>query len=232
MNQAEFKKDVLSRIAKARKVTAPENSVGQWIGYCLWHGSHSVFGSTVESYLEDHDLNLELKPGDGDKQVRLPDSDGTLKQIDHAFFVNGKPVVIAESKWLKDQRHLNDKGSWLKLMREIVRESDSVEQAVLVLAGPWESYRAQMENRGFKVIITSVDDVYAALKKHGVVITIDQKRNAFEDPGATLNSFLNVIEKMIEKDPNPFATIGKSMLGDRIRLIEKTIEEVLEEVTG
>lgn len=232
MNEIEFKKDVLARIAKARKVTAPENSVGQWIGYCLWHGSHAVFGSTVEKYLETHVLDLELKPGEGDKQVRLPDSDGTLKQIDHAFFIKGKPVVIAESKWLKDQRHLNDKGSWLKLMREIVRESDSVEQAVLVLAGPWESYRAQMENRGFKVIITSVEDVYAALKKHGVIITIDATRNAFQDPGATLTSFLDVIEKMIEKDPNPFATIGKSMLGDRVKLIETIIKEVLEQVTA
>ena len=222
-----MRKDSLASIKKARNVTAPENSLGQWIGYCLWHGTQTILTQVVGEVNKSRKTVFELRPFEGGKQVRLPDEDGTLKQIDHAIFLNDEPIIIAESKWLKDQRHLNDKGSWLKLMREIVREAESIRKAVLVLGGPWDSYRAQMENRGFSVIITSVGEVYEALKYYGVKIEIDPTRNAFIDPKGTLETLLNVIEDGIKKGTNTYAEIGLRMLGDRRKLIETTIVEIL-----
>lgn len=228
MISEKFKRDTSASIAKARLVTAPENSLGQWIGYCLWHGTQRVLNETVDSINSSKGSNFELLPTEGSKQVRLPDEDGTLKQIDHAIFQSDKPVIIAESKWLKDQRHLNDKGSWLKLMREIVREAGTIKKAVLVLGGPWDTYRDLMEKRGFHVIITSVDDVYEALLNNGINIQIDPVRNAFIDPKGTLTSLLDVIEDKLNKDLNPFAEIGLEMLGDRKSEIENAIKGLLE----
>ena len=222
-----MKRDSLASIEKARNVTAPENSLGQWIGYCLWHGTHSILGDVVLQINKSKRARFELRPVEGGKQVRLPDEDGTLKQIDHAIFLNDEPIIIAESKWLKDQRHLNDKGSWLKLMREIVREAETIRKAVLILGGPWDSYRNQMENRGFAVIITSVDKVYDALKYFGVEIEIDGTRNAFINPKGTLETLLDVIQEGITKGTNAYAEIGLRMLGDRRSLIEETIAEIL-----
>ena len=227
MITAKFKKDTLASIAKARLVTAPENSLGQWIGYCLWHGTQQVLTKTVDSFNSTKCTTYELRPTEGSKQVRLPDEDGTLKQIDHAIYLNDVPVVIAESKWLKDQRHLNDKGSWLKLMREIVREAKTIRQAVLVLGGPWDTYREQMENRGFHVIITTVDEVYEALRINGVNVQIDPTRNAFIDPKGTLSTLLNVVESKLLQGVNPFAEIGLQMLGNQKSEIEKAISNLL-----
>lgn len=217
----------MASVTKARNVTAPENSVGQWIGYCLWHGTQEILTETVESINALNGSKYELRPVEGGKQVRLPDEDGTLKQIDHAIFLNDSPIVIAESKWLKDQRHLNDKGSWLKLMREIVREAGTIKQAILVLAGPWEAYREQMEKRGFAVIISPVESVYEALLQNGIKIAIDPTRNAFIDPKGTLNTLLDEIEELLDKDLNPFSIIGKQMLGPRRSEIEDTLRKLL-----
>lgn len=226
--EPESVKKLRASIKKARGVTAPENSVGQWIGYCLWNGAHSIFESTLHDFNESNKTKFRLKPLEDDKQVKLPDSDGTLKQIDHAFFDGETPIVIAESKWLKDQRHLNDKGSWLKLMREIVGSTPSILESILILAGPWDSYRAQMEGRGFKVVITDVSTVYQALKKHGVTIKINEQRNAFENPKQTLESFLDVVETSLDQgDQNPLATIGLSMLHGNKSVVEKTVKEAL-----
>jgi hypothetical protein len=223
-----LRKDSLASIKKARMVTAPENSLGQWIGYCLWHGTQLILSQVVNEINSSKTTSFELHPIEGGKQVRLPDEDGTLKQIDHAIYNDQEPIVIVESKWLKDQRHLNDKGSWLKLMREIVRESKSIKRVVLVLGGPWENYRSQMENRGFSVIITSVEEVYKSLSSFGVKIDIDPVRNAFIDPKSTLGTLLNVIEEGINRDINMYAEIGLKMLGPSHRKeIEETVYELL-----
>ncbi len=227
MISEKFRKDSLASIKKARNVTAPENSLGQWIGYCLWHGTQTILADIVYEINKDKKVSFELRPFEGGKQVRLPDEDGALKQIDHAIFSNNEPIIIAESKWLKDQRHLNDKGSWLKLMREIVREAETIRKAVLVLAGPWDSYRAQMENRGFSVIVTSVDQVYDALEYFGVKIEIDGARNAFINPKETLDTLLNVMEVGINKGTNTYTEIGLRMLGDRRKQIEDTVADIL-----
>jgi len=217
--------DLLKQVAKARKVKAPENSVGQWIGSCLWHGTHSVLSDVFESH-RGRLRNLELRPQAGGKNVRLPDDDGTQVQIDHAFFLRNDPWLIAESKWLKDKRHLNDKGSWLKQLSEI-RRVNSVSEVLLVLGGPWSQYEARMTNRNFKVVITPVEQVYLALKEFGVDITIDQAFNAYADPAGTLAALLDAIELLAATDATPLATIGLEMLGPQVTVLSDLTNDLL-----
>ena len=162
--------------------------------------------------------------------MRLLDDFGDLKQIDHAVFKGKKPKVIIESKWLKDKRHLNDKAAWIRQLEDIVTEN-SVNKALLVLAGPWEGYRDRMEKRNFGVVIIEVDHVYKALRSNGIKISIDSTRDAYVDPERTLHQLLDVIEARIAAgDKDPVGTIGLSILDHHRSEIERQLVSALTEL--
>lgn len=214
-------------INKARVVTAPENSLGQWIGYFLDRATHLVLEQALQLKIHAKLQPLDLQPKEGGPLVRLLDDFGDQKQIDHAVFKNEEPRVIIESKWLKDKRHLNDKGAWIRQLEDIVIEN-SVNKALLVLAGPWEGYRDRLEKRNFGVIIIEVDHVYKTLKSNGIKISIDSTREAYVDPERTLNQLLDVIETRIAAgDRDPVGSIGLSILDHHRSEIERELEIAL-----
>ena len=210
-------------IDKARVVTAPENSLGQWIGYFLDRATHLVLEQALQLKIHAKLQPLDLQPKEGGPLVRLLDDFGDLKQIDHAVFKDNEPRVIIESKWLKDKRHLNDKAAWIRQLEDIVTEN-SVNKALLVLAGPWEGYRDRMEKRNFGVIIIEVDHVYKTLKSNGIKISIDSTKEAYNDPERTLNQLLDVIETRIEAgDTDPVGSIGLAILDHHRPEIERQL---------
>jgi len=210
-------------INKAREVTAPENSLGQWIGYFLDRATHLVLEQALQLKIHAKLQPLDLQPKEGGPLVRLLDDFGDQKQIDHAVFKNKEPRVIIESKWLKDKRHLNDKAAWIRQLEDIVNEN-AVNKALLVLAGPWEGYRDRMEKRNFGVIIIEVDHVYKTLKSNGIKISIDSTREAYVDPERTLNQLLDVIEARIAAgDRDPVGSIGMSILDHHRSEIEREL---------
>lgn len=210
-------------INKARVVTAPENSLGQWIGYFLDRATHLVLDQALQLEIHAKLQPLDLQPKEGGPLVRLLDDFGDQKQIDHAVFKNEEPKVIIESKWLKDKRHLNDKVAWIRQLEDIVAEN-SVNKALLVLAGPWEGYRDRMEKRNFGVVIIEVDHVYKTLKSNGIKISIDSARDAYVDPEKTLNQLLDVIEARIAAgDLDPVGSIGLAILDHHRSEIERQL---------
>lgn len=215
------------QIEKARVVTDPKNSLGQWIGYAWDAGTRVVMSEAVDSHNLRTGSRLTLQPGLDGKVVRLPDDFGDEKQIDHTVMRGSKPLIIAESKWLKDKRHLNDKGSWIRLLAEVV-EINRVEGTLLVLAGPWDSYRERMEKRGFDVVIASVDEIYAALATYGVKIRIDKTREAYIEPRTALNEYLDAVENLIsEGHSDPFGVIGLDLIGAHRKDLERRIARLL-----
>jgi hypothetical protein len=229
INNADQKRiDKLKKqIERARIVTAPENSLGQWIGYFLDRATHLVLEQALQSKVHAKHHPLELRPKEGGPLVRLLDDFGDQKQIDHAVFKNDVPKVIIESKWLKDKRHLNDKGAWIRQLEDIVTEN-SVNKALLVLAGPWDGYRDRMEKRNFGVIIIEVDHVYKTLKSNGIDISIDRSREAYVDPESTLNQLLDVIESRIAAgDTDPVGSIGLKILDHHRSEIERQLSIAL-----
>ena len=211
-------------------MTAPENSLGQWIGYFLDRATHLVLEEALQSKVHAKLQPLDLRPKEDGPLVRLLDDFGDQKQIDHAIFKDDMPKVIIESKWLKDKRHLNDKAAWIRQLEDIVAEN-SLNKALLVLAGPWDGYRDRMEKRNFGVIIIEVEHVYKTLKSNGIKISIDSTRDAYIDPEKTLNQLLDVIEARIAAgDKDPVGSIGLSIVGHYRTEIEKKLADALTEL--
>ena len=203
--------DLQTQIDKARDVKRADSALGQWIGKLIDRATHVC----LEEIVESSSLGLSVLPEQGGRQVRLPDDFGDLRQIDHAVCAE-KILLICESKWLKDKRHLNDKGSWIRLLADVA-EVNEIAHVMLVLAGPWESYRSRMERRGFKVSITPVAEVYEGLREHGVDITIDESREAFDHPEEALTSLLDVLEGHLNSGvADPVALLGGTILQNQI----------------
>ena len=231
-NNADIKRieKLQKAINRARVVTAPENSLGQWIGYFLDRATHLVLEQALQLKVHAKHQPLDLQPQEGGPLVRLLDDFGDQKQIDHAVFKDDLPKVIIESKWLKDKRHLNDKAAWIRQLEDIVTEN-SVNKALLVLAGPWDGYRDRMEKRNFGVIIIEVDHVYKTLKSNGIKISIDSTRDAYINPEKTLNQLLDVVEERIAAgDTDPVGSIGLSMLEHNRSEIERQLAIALNDL--
>ncbi len=199
------------RIANARSVPAPENSLGQWIGYIVDDGTAVILDEIVGELVKETGRKFIAVPQKGDKTIRLKNSLGQDKQIDHAIKESAVYKLIVESKWLKDQRHLNDKGSWILMMGDILLENKNLKGIVVVLAGPWESMRSVIEKRAEAVMVPT-QEVYDCLSKHGIDIPLDLVRNAYKNPGKSLAGFLTVAEQMIDKGIDFTRELGYELL--------------------
>ena len=120
------KQKLLKSVEKARKVTAPENSLGQWIGYIVDSGTRVILNEIGREIEETKKIKIEICPLSGEGQIKLKNSLGQEKQIDHAIRIDDEYVLIVESKWLKDQRHLNDKGSGVLMMKDILKVNKKI----------------------------------------------------------------------------------------------------------
>jgi hypothetical protein len=214
------------RIASARIVPAPENSLGQWIGYIVDDGTSAVLDEIVPELVKETGRKFTVSPQKGEKTIRLKNSLGQDKQIDHAIKEDGVYKLIVESKWLKDQRHLNDKGSWILMMGDILFENKNLNGIVVVLAGPWESMRSVIEKRAETVIVPT-QEVYDCLSGYGIDIPLDLVRNAYKDPGGSLANFLSKAEQAVDDGTDFTRDVGYNLLKGYMPELKQKIEKLL-----
>lgn len=214
------------RIANARSVPAPENSLGQWIGYIVDDGTSAVLDEVVAELVEETGRKFIAAPKKGEKTIRLKNSLGQNKQIDHAIKENDIYKLIVESKWLKDQRHLNDKGSWILMMGDILFENKNLKGIVVVLAGPWESMRSVIEKRA-EAIMVPTQEVYDCLSGCGIDIPLDLLRNAYKDPAGSLAKFLLVAERAVDNGIDFTRDVGYKLLKGYKPELKQKIKKLL-----
>ncbi len=200
--------------------------MGQWIGYIVDDGTAAVLDEIVNELVKETGKKYVAAPQKGEKTIRLKNSLGQNKQIDHAIKDNNIYKLIVESKWLKDQRHLNDKGSWILMMGDILFENKNLKGIVVVLAGPWESMRSVIEKRAEAVMVPT-QEVYDCLSEYGVDIPLDLVRNAYKDPGESLAKFLSVAEEAIDKGIDFTRDVGYTLLKKYKSELKKKIEKQL-----
>ena len=220
------KRTLSKRINKARKVTAPENSLGQWIGYIIDNGTSALLEEiilTISSETKRNFTALSKKEG---KSIRLKNTLGQLKEIDHVIEEDDVFRLIVESKWLKDQRHLNDKGAWILMMGDILLENKNLKGICVVLAGPWESMRNIIEKRAEAVIVPT-EKVYDILSENNIDIPIDKSRNAFQNPRESLGKLLDEVGKAMETNTDFIRKIGYQLLKEYTNELSTKISKLL-----
>lgn len=221
----ERRKSLRKRIARARKTTAPENAVGQWIAGFFEAGVSYLLDSIIKK-LPSKDFSLKLPPNR--KTWRLESRYGEFKQIDYVISnKNREPVIIIEDKWLKDQRHLKDKGSWIMELRAVQEANPSIRGIVAILAGEWNETTIKTLGKVAHVFHISTKTVYNNLKKIGIQVKIDEDRNAFENPAELLEKILDVVESKLNNNIDIIEEVGKRIIKKISTSLEKTMKTIL-----
>lgn len=218
------KKELIERIKRARTTTAPENAVGQWIASFFEAGVTNSLKEIVNP-LPDY----ELVPPNGRKTWRLPNVYGEKRQIDYVISeraLGGKPVIIIEDKWLKDQRHLKDKGSWIIAMQGIQKANPSIRGIIAILAGEWNEGTINAINQVAHVFHIPTEGIYNKLKEVGIEVVIDKEREAFVDPARLLEDILTAVETRLP-DEDVITELGKEIVKDIVPDLKKTIMDIL-----
>lgn len=153
---------------------------------------------------------------------------GDTQQIDGRL-VNSKEelIIIGESKWLKDQRHQNDKGAWIILLGDMCRANPTIKGVIALLAGPWTGTRhhKQMIKQGIKTIVITLDDFKKFLHEIGLTtyeITSPQDGNTVVDPERVSLQLCDLEEKLLDKGLNPYEVWAKKVL-DELKPEGKTV---------
>ena len=143
-------------------------------------------------------LDFDLMPPDEGKHLlHLTPTHGIEKQIDHIITAKGQhdPLVLVEIKWLKDSRHIYDKGGWIEGLDKIKQRNPTIRGAVALLAGYWSQKILQQLELGSSVrsiVLLDVEEMYSLLRQHGIDIQIDKKRNAVANPNNALDQILRI----------------------------------------
>ena len=146
-----------------------------------------------------HELSTTLKfdlvsPPKGKHLQHLTPIHGIPKQIDHIIAAKGQsdPLVVVELKWLKDSRHIYDKGGWIEGLAKVKQGNPTIRGALAILAGHWSPKIIQQIQFGGGVrviVMLNVDEMYSLLRQYGVDIQIDKQRNAIANAEAALEHF-------------------------------------------
>jgi len=184
--------------------------VGQRIGDIL----QIVMDISFEEFTKLKDIQLE-SIGGGKEKILTGDS----KQIDGRLVnIRGELITIGESKWLKDQRHQNDKGAWITgLPDDMCKANPTIKGVIAILAGPWigtPSHNRMIE-QGTKTVIISLDDMIKFLHDIGLTTyEIESDGNTLVDPKRVTLQFCELEEKLLDKGLNPYNFWAKKILDE------------------
>jgi hypothetical protein len=170
-------------------MASPASALGQKIGETF---DEAVL-RLLKKYVDKLGFAL-LKPEEGKKLVHLTPIHGISKQVDHVIVEKGRrdPLVVVEIKWLKDSRHIYDKGGWIGGMEKILYQNPTVRGAMAVLAGYWSPrilQQIQYSRHITAIVMATTDEVYSIFARYGVTIDIDKRRNAIANPAEALAQF-------------------------------------------
>lgn len=216
--------ELTRRIKQARKSDAPENTVGQWIAAFFEEGIVFALEEIVSQFTE-----YELGEPPSGKTWRLMNIYGEKRQIDHVIserVLGGKPIIIIEDKWLKDQRHLKDKGSWIMAMQGVQKANPSVRGIIALLAGEWNEQTLTAIGKVASVFHISTNIVYDNLRDIGINVEINIEREAFADPDGLLETILSTVENHLPEE-DIIAITGKKIVKDIIPSLKETIKRIL-----
>ena len=196
------------------------SALGQQIG--------ALFDEAVLDLL--HELSAPLgfdlmSPSEGKRLHHLTPIHGIPKQIDHIITAKGEadPLVVIELKWLKDSRHIYDKGGWIEGLAKVKQGNPTVRGALALLAGHWSPKIIQQLEFGGGVraiVMLTVEEMYDLLRQFGVDIQIDKQRNAIVDPETALAQF----RQLTETDRTQ---IKRQIVANQRLEVEKALENFL-----
>ena len=218
-------KDEQTSNQKALVTKDPASSLGQRIGKFVSKGASAVYAEILKE-VDGYEMG---QPAPGKKAIRLLNILGKEKEIDDIITTSDTkhPTVLCESKWLKDQRHLNDKGAWVTLMREVQLANPTVQGLIAILAGPWASEVSAISQR-VKVINIPVEDVYSRLDAEGIYVRIDTERNIYESPKEVLKKIIHRVEAELKNYRDYFKTVGYDLILKHKTQIRSAILAILD----
>lgn len=210
---------------KAFDTKDASSSLGQRIGKLVSKGASAIYHEILRE-INGYELGKPIK---GKKSIRLPNTLGKKKEIDDVIVTSDskRPVVLCESKWLKDQRHLNDKGAWVTLMREVQLANSTVRGLIAILAGPWASELPAISQR-VKVIAIHTNEVYERLQDDGIHIRIDTERNIYDNPMEALEGILSRVHAELKNGNDYLKSVGYDLLSNRKNAIHEAILNFLD----
>ncbi len=156
-----------------------------------------------------------------------------------------QPLIIIEVKWLKDGRHLYDKGGWILSMQRLMPIYPSIRKCIAVLLGYWtDKVKKDIENsRRIKIfhIFEKKDPktengipdqtnlyVYQLIrnKSNGLVnIDINKRRNSIINPEMTYKNFIN----FKNNNKKGYCEIIEALKEDMRNKINPFIEDILKQ---
>ena len=217
------------------------NSIsGQRIGEILQAVMDISFRNFAEEYSSMPDNPQLSSLGGG--QMRLVT--GSNKQIDGRIQNDStnRITLIGESKWLKDQKHQNDKGGWiLAIPSTLIPRYPSVSGMFCLLAGPWANTSAHNSinaNPFFRSVLISYQAIVDFLNRELLVgYQVDEDGNII-DPRELMMRWCDAEDPFLANDEDPYVAwacrlleleIDSSSVNERIQsslreLIEATLE--------
>ena len=188
----------------------------------------ALFDEAVLDLLHELSAILEFElvsPPKGKHLQHLTPIHGIPKQIDHIIAAKGQsdPLVVVELKWLKDSRHIYDKGGWIEGLAKVKQGNPTVRGALALLAGHWSPKIIQQLEFGGGVraiVMLNVDEMYSLLRQYGVDIQIDKERNAIANAEAALEHFTKL-------SGTPRAQIKKQIAAKGRAEVEKALRHFL-----
>ena len=171
-------------------------------------------------------LDFDLMPPDEGKHLlHLTPTHGIAKQIDHIIVAKDQrdPLILVEIKWLKDSRHIYDKGGWIEGLDKIKQRNPTVRGALALLAGHWSPKILQQLELGSNVrsiVLLNVEEMFGLLQRHGVDIQIDKKRNAIANPK-------NALEQILGLSATARRQIKTGIVAGRRAEIERALKDFL-----
>jgi len=112
-------------MAQKRSSSETPRSSASKFGQMIGEAFEKVVIRLIKDYLQsDYPAYELLEPEEGRKRGTLELLGGNIRQLDTVITEIGSadPVALLETKWLKDARHHNDKGSWILQLREMQKK--------------------------------------------------------------------------------------------------------------
>jgi hypothetical protein len=105
------------------------------------------------------------------KRLIMKDAAGIGYNIDGVVRdAQGHPVILFESKYIRDKKHNRDKGSWICTAHSsLMRTYPTIRRSIAVLAGSWsESSKKMIRSFGINILEVPFDHIVQVLKLYSI----------------------------------------------------------------
>jgi len=193
----------------------------------------------------DEDGNKELLSGqlnnelsDKLKTKGLSKSGTKDEMVERLLQMKRTLDIIGESKWLKDQKHQNDKGAWItNLPNDVCIKNPGIRGILALLGGPWEGTAAYntMKVQRTEVVLIPFDIVIEFLQEIGLKYELDEDKN-LKAPKETYLKLCDLEEAELNQHLHrPYTVWAEKLLklphGDDKKTIREAMMEALSNIS-